>query len=70
MDDKRMIKRGGEGWSFCSTSAKAHYFVDGRSLCNRWMFLSDPELEQGNDNSPDNCVICRKKLLRRKERNQ
>jgi hypothetical protein len=28
-----------EGWKQLLNARKAHYFVDGRSLCNRWMFL-------------------------------
>ena len=55
-----------EGWGFPANSRKAHYFVNGMALCNKWMFHG--ELEQGNDNSPDNCVSCRRKLQKRKEK--
>ena len=46
-----------EGWGFPVTSRKAHYFIDSMSLCNKWGFYFGP-LEQGNDESPDNCVVC------------
>ena len=55
-----------EGWTWLHNSKKWHYFVDGRSLCGRWMLFSNPGLEQGNDDSPDNCKACSKKLITRK----
>ena len=54
-----------EGWAFPGTSKKAHYFVDATSLCRKWGFYFGP-LEQGNDNSPDNCAACMKALAKRK----
>lgn len=53
-----------EGWAFPGLSRKAHYFVDKRSLCGKWLYFE--ELEQGNDDSPDNCTACKKALQRRK----
>lgn len=53
-----------EGWGFPSNSRKSHYFVDKRSLCGKWMFFG--ELEQGNDDSPDNCTSCKKALQKQK----
>ncbi|MCX9083198.1 MAG: hypothetical protein OIN87_00165 [Candidatus Methanoperedens sp.] len=53
-----------KGWGFPLNSKKAHYFVDGRSLCGKWMFFG--VLEQGNDNSLDNCTACKKALLNEK----
>ena len=58
-------KENWEGWGWPENSRKAHYFVDGRSLCKRWLFLG--LVEQGNDNSPDNCPTCMKKLAKSKE---
>ncbi|RLI41370.1 hypothetical protein DRO59_07110 [Candidatus Bathyarchaeota archaeon] len=55
-----------EGWGFPLNSRKAHYFVNGRSLCGKWLFFG--ELEQGNDGSPDNCAVCKKLLQKRKRR--
>ena len=57
-----------EGWTWLLNAKKWHYFVDGRALCGKWMLFSTPELEQGNDNSPDNCVVCQKKLTIRKNK--
>jgi hypothetical protein len=55
-----------EGWGWLSNSPKWHYFVDGRSLCGRWLGLGLGELEQGMDNSPDNCAECRRRVVKRK----
>jgi len=52
-----------EGWGWPNNSRKAHYFVGGRSLCNRWMYFG--ELDQGNDESSHNCVSCKRKLRKR-----
>ncbi len=54
-----------EGWGFPGTYRKAHYFVDGMSLCRKWCFYHGP-LEQGEDDHPDNCVACMRKLAKRK----
>ncbi|OYD16962.1 hypothetical protein CH330_01450 [candidate division WOR-3 bacterium JGI_Cruoil_03_51_56] len=53
-----------EGWGFASNWRKAHYIINGRSLCGKWMFLG--ELEQGNDDSLDNCTACKKALQKRR----
>jgi hypothetical protein len=47
-------------------ATKWHYFVEGRSLCQRWMLLSTKDLQSGKDESPDNCVKCKKLLKERK----
>lgn len=54
-----------EGWGLLINSKKWHYFVNGRSLCGRWLCLSLGDLERGNNSSPDNCKACQKKLKRR-----
>ena len=54
-----------EGWSYPTNSRKAHYFVNMMSLCGKYGFYRG-FLEQGNDNSPDNCVQCKKKLHKAK----
>lgn len=56
-----------EGWKYLVNSSKFHYFVNGRSLCNRWATLSDFGLKQDEFPSPDDCKVCRKKLDKRKE---
>lgn len=49
-----------EGWAFPGKSRKAHFFTnDGRSLCLGWGFYAGP-LEQGNDDSSDNCAKCKR----------
>lgn len=53
-----------EGWGFPLNSRKAHYFVDTFSLCRKMGFYRG-DLEQGNNNSPDNCAECRKRLAAR-----
>lgn len=50
-----------EGWKWLINSTKAHYFRGGQSLCRRWMSFGTT-FEQGNDESPDNCKACVKKL--------
>jgi hypothetical protein len=55
-----------EGWGFPSNSRKAHYFVGVRSLCMSWLFFG--ELETGNDNSPDNCMECKRSLTKSREK--
>jgi len=61
-------KKPPRGWGFPRLSKKAHYFVDGRSLCGKWLFTGD--LEDSNDDSPDNCTACKKAVrkLREKEK--
>ena len=54
-----------EGWARVDYSRKWHYFVDGRSLCRSYGVFDKVSLEQGNDNSPDNCAICKRKLAKR-----
>ena len=61
-------KKNTEGWTWLSNSMKWHYFIreDGKSLCGKWGLWGSPELEQGNDDSPENCVACKRKLEKRK----
>lgn len=54
-----------EGWKWLMNATKWHYFVDHESLCGRWGTFTMDALEQGNDNSPDNCKMCRRKLKAR-----
>lgn len=49
-----------QGWGWPGSSKKAHYFQDKRSLCLKWMYSGD--LEQGNDQSSDNCKDCMRRL--------
>lgn len=57
-----------EGWwnpRPMSMASKWHYFINGRSLCGKWMTLGKTKLEQGNDESPDNCAACRERKAKR-----
>jgi hypothetical protein len=47
---------GKQGWGIPSQSKKAHYFVNGMSLCRSWMFTG--ALDDSNHKSPDNCKKC------------
>lgn len=49
-----------KGWGWPALARKAHYFVDGRSLCRAWFYLG--RLENNKHKSPDNCKACMKKL--------
>ena len=51
-----------EGWAWVLNSPKWHYIRDHRSICGRWLMLGNPEMEQGNNESADNCKSCRRKL--------
>lgn len=54
-----------EGWTFLYNSPRWHYFRNSRSLCGRWLYLGDDDaLEQGKENSPDNCKGCVAKRLK------
>ncbi|KKN21706.1 hypothetical protein LCGC14_0922460 [marine sediment metagenome] len=55
-----------EGWTWLRNSPKWHCFIDGRSICKKFMLWINPELEQGKDDSPDNCKACMKALAKRK----
>jgi len=55
-----------EGWTWLWNSRKRHYFLDGRSLCGRFLLLGHPELKHSNDDSPDNCTACRRKLAKKR----
>lgn len=57
-----------EGWGFPGNSRKAHYFVQGRSLCMKWLFLGQLEKVAPEDVAkrvPDDCAACHKALVRR-----
>lgn len=48
------------GWGFPVNARKAHYFVDGRSLCLKWLFFGhlDENQKTGANPGPDDCVTC------------
>lgn len=50
------------GWWKPASSRSWHFFgADARSFCGKWMHMG-AELQTGNDDSPDNCAACKKKL--------
>ena len=53
-----------EGWTWLTNSRKWHYFKkDRRSLCGKFLHMgSMNDLQEGNDDSSDNCAACRRKL--------
>lgn len=57
----RCAEQRAEGWTWLFNATKWHYFVGNRSLCGRWINYGHKR-EQGNNDSPDNCAACRKKL--------
>jgi hypothetical protein len=52
-----------EGWGYIANSKKWHYYADGGvSLCRKFMKFTQHDLEQGSNNSPDNCAECKRRL--------
>lgn len=58
-----------EGWNWMYNARKWHYFRERRSLCCKWWLpLGELDcLQQGKDESPDNCVTC-KNILRKEKK--
>lgn len=57
-----------KGWGFPLNSRKAHYFIDGISLCRSWMFFG--LADDTNHDSADNCLTCKRLLLKVKPQAQ
>ena len=55
-----------EGWGLPALSRKWHYFRGKWALCRKWLFGGP--LEQGKDDSPENCADCRRRLLKEREK--
>lgn len=53
------------GWGWPMLSRKAHYFVDGVSLCRKWMFTGEVS---GDPDKPgaDDCKDCVRRAAKRK----
>jgi hypothetical protein len=52
------------GWAFPKpTSRKAHYFMDGKSLCGKYvLWATKPDhLEDEYHDHEDNCAACQRK---------
>lgn len=55
-----------EGWGKLANATKWHYFdADHKALCKKWMALGSLSTELGNDDSPDNCLACKRALKQR-----
>ena len=52
------VPSGGRKWHFCMN-------IDGGRLCGRWLILlPKEEYEHREDDSPDNCAECKKRLAK------
>jgi hypothetical protein len=56
-----------KGWGWPGLSKKAHYFVDGRALCGKWLFFGPIEDVTSTAKGPDDCAACHKKRAGAKE---
>lgn len=54
-----------EGWGFPLLSKKSHFFINGMSLCRKWMYAG--HLEDPTSSSPDDCAQCKKLLAKHRE---
>jgi len=65
-----MTEKVSKGWGWPSNSKKAHYFPENSimSLCGKWLYKG--KVEEGSDDSNDNCTTCKKALqkIRAKEK--
>ena len=55
------------GWGFPLNSKKSHYFVNGRSLCGKWLFFG--HVDPANDDRYEKCSICLKRLRKKEAKN-
>jgi hypothetical protein len=58
------LEKDKEGWTWLINSKKWHYFRKSKSLCGKFLIIGNPQLEQGNNESSDNCAQCKKLLLK------
>jgi len=54
-----------EGWGFPAASRKAHFFKVGRSLCGKWLYLGNLDINQQTGDKPgsDDCRECHRRLM-------
>lgn len=50
-----------KGWAWPLAAKEAHYFVDGRSKCGKWMYLGPIQIGPA---SLDDCAACCRKAIR------
>jgi hypothetical protein len=51
-----------EGWAYLLNAKNEHYFVDGRSLCRKWLGLG---LDYDRTMGQPECKACRRALDKR-----
>lgn len=51
----------GRGWGFPAQNRKAHYFINGFSLCGHWLYWGR-NLGEAAAPGPDDCKTCWKIL--------
>lgn len=52
-----------QGWKFLISAIKAHYFIEGRSMCGSWLTFGN-EFEDKEPNINDMCKNCMKKAAK------
>lgn len=57
-----------EGWVGITNGRKYHYVIDNDTLCG--VVVWGGEVELGNDDSPDNCSACKKRLSKKRAKLQ
>lgn len=58
-------------WGWPLKSRKAHFFVEGRSLCRSWLYLGQGTKTQSTSAErpgPDDCTACWRRLHRQERR--
>ena len=53
-----------EGWAWPGLARKAHYFRQGRSLCERWLYTGELVRNQAMTLSYEDCGKCWEKLVK------
>jgi len=56
-----------EGWARPVNARKFHYYVNGRSLCGKWMLLGGHLDEDEGATSSDDCKACARKMEERRQ---
>lgn len=51
-----------QGWGWPGAARGFHYFIDGRSLCRKWLYAGFIE-DNGGPITKSDCKVCAKKYL-------
>ena len=49
------------GWLKTDNAKKRHYYMNGISLCRKWMLIDNRELSQEDHTDAPNCAICERR---------